>query len=656
MSYWLEGLNPEQIEAVKHNNGPQLILAGAGSGKTTVLIARAGRLISENKCKTEELLLLTFTNKAAREIKERIIAKLGKQGQSIWAGTFHSFGLLILKEYGKHVGLPKRFSIVSQNEAQGIIKDVMKNLNVYGKDGFDVAKLQWMLSAWKEKGQRKAMTEDPYEEMTELLLPKYQERLKELGAVDFDHLIYYPIEILTKYPDIKAKVRKKFPYVMIDEFQDTNLAQMKLVKLIVDEEKPNLSVVGDDDQSIYGWRGAEIKNILNFPKTYKDCQTVKLIRNYRCNPAILELANHVIRKNTTRHDKDLIAERKEAPKKPELFVFESEEDEADKTIFELQRLFKKKVSPKEIAILYRSNSQGAFLESYLRRERIPYKISGNTGFFDRKEVKDVLSFVHAALYPSDIHYRRILNTPSRGIGMSTIEVLQNTPGSFVHNAKNWRVLDISQKSGHAIENLNTKLYTFKRQLAAGAFARQAIEHFLDEIEYKSHVRKLAKDADAFGKQWMIIDVLLNVLDSFQKKKPGKEGLSDFLETMELRDYDSNEDKAELQLLTFHACKGLEFSHVFLLGLEEDLLPHARLGNDVSEERRLFYVAITRAKTSLIFSYNRFRKRMGRRKAVAPSRFLLEIPKDSYVVFENGRRPITETDRTSLVADFLKSLD
>ncbi len=650
---WLTNLNPEQVEAVLHNQGPMLILAGAGSGKTTVLISRAGRLIEEKICTVEQLLVLTFTNKSSRELKHRVEARIGKSAKKLWASTFHSFGVKILKEHGTHLGLPKNFAILDQRDVGGILKELVKNTHVYGKDAFDIDQLQSMLGAWREKGQKKANVDDPYEIILEAILPSYEERLYAMGAVDFDQLIQGPIELLEKHPEAAKKITSRFSQIMVDEFQDTNKSQFKLIKLLL-QGHTNLTVVGDDDQSIYGWRGAEIENILRFPQSFKNCKTVKLVRNYRCNPAILDMANAVISKNTDRHGKKLIAEKKVASlNKPEFFEYETEEQEAEKTLAEFVRLKRDGVKYSDMAVLYRSNSQGALLESYLRKEKIPYRISGGTAFFDRKEIKDILAYLRCAIYPSEIALRRIMNTPARGIGSTSVEKLQKSDMNFVAACRSWKDLDLPEKAGAAIDMLLHSFTEFQNDLIKAPSFSVCVKDYLQKIGYLKYLEDQSKSAAAYHKTKSLVDIFCNVFDSYQKQesKDPKKALVEFVENMELRDLPDEENKDEVNLLTFHACKGLEFTHVFLLGVEEDLIPHRVLGTNISEERRLFYVAITRAKDRLYLSRAKKRNRNGRTVSTQRSRFLLELKPEFFTVLEGGR-PITETDRESLVSSFL----
>ncbi|MFK8137023.1 MAG: ATP-dependent helicase [Bdellovibrionales bacterium] len=666
MSHWLQGLNPEQKEAACHNHGPMLILAGAGSGKTTVLVSRTGRMIEEGIAEPHEICVLTFTNKAAKELQLRVSAKLGKLSKGLWAGTFHSFGLGVLREHHKKMRLPKNFGIMGSGDQVAIVKELLKNLTD-SKDAYDSEKLISLMSSFRNEGRTKAKSDEEYEVAVEWLLPKYIKRLEALGVVDFDELLLGPIRLAEKYPDIRKGLQHKFKQLMVDEFQDTNKLQMKMVMLLGFEHK-NISVVGDDDQSIYGWRGAEVSNILNFPNMFDECQVVRLERNYRSTPAILNVANAVISKNEKRHDKILRSDVAAEPgEKPELFVFENEDEEAERVSSEIMSLEKDGYNHGEFAILYRSNSQGALMEAELRKHKIPYKLNGGTAFFDRKETKDILAYIRCSLHPSELALRRIINTPHRGIGETTIERLsiyaEAHKVSFQKAVRSWSSAGVDSKIGKSIESLFLELKEMVPEMLnpGNDSPGQALLRYMSKIGYKNYVEKQAKDHKSAASKWAIVEIFANVFDSFLAQGGRTEkSIIDFIDAMELRenlDDSSDKDKTpKVQLLTFHACKGLEYPVCFMIGLEEDIIPHKTLGEDISEERRLFYVAVTRAKIKLIMSRARERRKYGRMKKSAPSRFLLEIPESMVQQYELGFRPVSSSQRKNLLADLYKSLD
>lgn len=452
MSIWTQGLNAEQIEAVQHNDGPLLILAGAGSGKTTVLVARTGRMIADGIARPEEMCVLTFTNKSARELKHRVAAKVGDRAKGLWAGTFHSFGLRLLRTYHKEAGLPAQFGVIDQSDSQSILKELFKDIKITGKDKFDLEEVLSIINRRRVYGREKQEAFDEYHELAEILLPKFIKKMELLGVVDFESLLLKPIELFNEHPHVLEKVQNQFKYMMVDEFQDTNDTQMKLIEKMVAKHN-NICVVGDDDQSIYGWRGAQVANILDFPKNFKPCKVIRLERNYRSSPVILRAANELIEKNKKRHGKVLKAEGNfRTQEMPEVFTLGNEDEECQFIVREMRQLLSFGYQYKDMAVLYRSNSQGGLLEGVLRQNQIPYSVSGGTGFFDRKEIKDILAYLRFSLNPNDVGLRRIINTPARGIGDTSVEKINqfamNTKMSFVAAAQQW------QKQGSPIKREN----------------------------------------------------------------------------------------------------------------------------------------------------------------------------------------------------------
>jgi DNA helicase-2/ATP-dependent DNA helicase PcrA len=669
---WTQGLNPEQAKAVAHNHGPLLILAGAGSGKTTVLVARTGRLIADQIARPEGICVLTFTNKAARELKHRVAQKLtgrfAEGGKNIWAGTFHSFGLQILRQNHKEAGLPAHFGVIDQSDSQSILKELIKDISIAGKDKFDIEEILNIINTRRvEISQgRKEKTQgfDEYHEMAEMLLPKFMRKLDILGVVDFEGLLLKPLELFRSNPEVLEKIQDRFSQMMVDEFQDTNETQMKLVSDIVQKHR-NITFVGDDDQSIYGWRGAQVANILNFPKSFAPCEVIKLERNYRSTPAILGLANELISKNRHRHGKILKAEGKTSGQLPELFVIGSDDEEAEFAEREIQYFLQQGYKHQDIAILYRSNSQGGMIESVLRRNKVPYTVSGGTGFFDRKEIKDILAYLRFSMNPNDVGLRRIINTPPRGIGDTTIERLneyaQRNKMNFVKAAYEWPKVGVPDKAGESLAGLFDFLRGLPKKIMAGGEKSPGtvLVELFRELGYRDYLYTTTKEPHVAEKKWLFIEIFARVLDSFAKKGGVTEKtLREFVDAMELRDdgSDSEDDRNKVSLMTLHACKGLEFPCVLIVGVEEDLIPHKTLGSDVDEERRLFYVGLTRAKERLVLSRCRTRKRHGQIRPVTPSRFLLELPKDGIKTHTSEFRPVSAVQRETLLTDFLSNLD
>ncbi|MEK2644855.1 ATP-dependent helicase [Bdellovibrio sp. BCCA] len=663
---WLKGLNPEQQKAVKHNYGPLLILAGAGSGKTTVLVSRTGRVISERVAQAQEICVLTFTNKAARELKHRVQAKLGNTGKGLWAGTFHSFGLQILRRFHKHANLSPYFGIVDQSDCNSILKDLIKDIKNSGKDKFDVDKILSMINDRRTGLAVQNEAFDEYHEMAEVLAPKFAKRLEHLGVVDFEGLLIKPLQLFKEHPDILEKVQNSFSQVMVDEFQDTNRMQMDLIAQIVKSHN-NLTVVGDDDQSIYGWRGAEVKNILNFPQEFANCEVIKLERNYRSSAEILAIANAAISKNKNRHGKILRSQAaQDTGELPELFVLDREEDECEFVVSEILNFQRQGYKYKDFAILYRSNTQGGLIESSLRRANMPYSISGGTSIFDRREIKDLMAYLKQALAPNEVSLRRIINVPSRGIGDTTIEKLSEFALkkriNFVDACRFWKEAEVQDKAGESIDNLMKFIEDLPKNILdfqVGSSPGAKMVEIFQNIGYREYVYGTAADPTSAEKKWMVVEIFGRILDSYLGRRSYDiENIKSFVDSMLLRDDMSQEEEEpnKIQLMTLHASKGLEFPVVILAGLEEDLLPHKNLGSDIDEERRLFYVGVTRAKKRLVMSRCQQRKKNGAVRPVTPSRFLLELPKELYKEYPLGARPVVGQEREDLVANFLSKLD
>jgi len=677
---WTKGLNPQQAEAVLHTQGPLLILAGAGSGKTTVLVSRTGHLISNVKIDPNHICVLTFTNKAARELKHRVSHRLGSGAQGIWSGTFHSFGLQILRRYHRQADLPSHFGVIDQGDAEGILKELAGTIKNSAKESFRIDRLLEMINAWRSVGRKKAQNPaDEYEIMAEVLLPKYLRRLETLGVVDFEALLLRPLQLFQTRPEILSEMQDRYRHVMVDEFQDTNSTQFRLVQAISLTHQ-NLAVVGDDDQSIYGWRGACIENILDFPKHFSGCRVIRLESNYRSTPAILSLANNIIEKNAKRHGKVLRPNPNSGPgSKPELFVYDNDDVEIEEVVKHIISFRDQGIPLNDVAVLYRSNSQGALLEAALRRENLKYSITGGVGFFDRKETKDVLAYLRSALKPNEISLRRILNTPHRGIGETTVDRIsgfaRDKQVSFLSalrkaadvNHSGPAGLDVGERAARSIQAFLDLLDGLVPRLLAQTREPDAVGRelmaFLNQIGYRDHIRGVHKSDEVVSSRWQVLEILAQVLNRFVEQGGASiKTLHEFIDSMDLRDQPDeqsdgpNDSSQKVQLLTLHACKGLEFRAVVLMGLEEDLLPHRVLGGDVSEERRLFYVGVTRAKEHLVLTRARTRKKYGKVAPVTPSRFLEEIQPDLIVKYESGYRPLGATQRQSMLDDLRKRLD
>lgn len=662
---WYKGLNSEQCAAVAHNYGPLLILAGAGSGKTTVLVSRTGRMIEDGIAPASQICVLTFTNKAAKELKHRVQLKIGSKANGLWAGTFHSFGLQLLRKNYKRIGLSASFGVLDQNDTSAIIKELLKEVKNSTKEKFDADKLSNLINLIRAGKKPPVGVLEEYHELAEVLAPKYEKKLKSLGVTDFEGLLLEPLRLFKSHPEVLEGMQKHFSQIMVDEFQDTNLEQMKLVNALSDSHK-NLTVVGDDDQSIYGWRGAEINNILNFPHNFDKCEVVKLERNYRSVSTILDLGNEVISKNSKRHGKILKSTKTDTSnEKPEVFVLENEDEEADFVVREIQNFRSQNYQFSDIAILYRSNTQGGFIESAFRRAQIPYAISGGISIFDRKEAKDWLAYLKQSIWSDEVSLRRIINTPPRGIGETTLDKLteyaEKNGCDFQTACQKWKEVGVPDKTGEAIDSLLKWLWVFpQRLLDDESIGKTISERFLflvRESGYRDYLSQQSPEGNVFEKKWQVVEIVGRIIESFvNKREPTVAVLKEFIDAMMLRD-EANEDseKNQVQLMTIHASKGLEFPIILLVGIEEDLLPHKRLGGDIDEERRLFYVGITRAQQKLVLTYCRQRKKMGLIKPVFASRFLSDCAKNLYDFYEHGSRPVSGEARESLVNNFLKKL-
>jgi DNA helicase II / ATP-dependent DNA helicase PcrA len=691
MSSWLEGLNPEQQEAVQHVHGPLLILAGAGSGKTTVLIARSGYLIDNQFCKPSQIQVLTFTNKAARELMTRVRSRLGPQAKGLKAGTFHSFGLKFLRRYHDHFGYPSHFGVLDQNDALGLMRELAKSLSIVGRDQFDFEQVYQLVLEYRIFGRAKSVATEEYMSLAEWMHPKYMKALEHLAVVDFEDLILKPIELLKKYPQIQQDLYQETLFWMVDEFQDTNDAQMKLLHHLVNPQAPHLTVVGDDDQAIYGFRGAMVRHILNFPQEFPQARMISLERNYRSTAAILALANRVILENKERHDKILKPESGYQENiLPELFVLETEVEEAEWILKEVQSLKKRGVSLSQIAILYRANSQSQLIEAEFKSHQIPYRVTGGISLFDRKEIKDMAAYFKLMIQYHELSCRRIVNMPPRGIGELSLDkilaFMQKKTGkslscSFLEGLKSWELAGVEPRVGLAIETFVTLYEQLEiliqewdqmeevssySELFLSFFRKIGfIEYFLNSSPQRVSSGKVSTEEMTFDKKLTPIHIFLNSLDRYIRKQKIensqtslREIIKGYLEFFELKDdgEDRLDSLEQVQMMTLHASKGLEFEHVFLPGLEEDLLPHKVLGLDTHEERRLFYVGITRAKKRLYLSRAQTRKRYGAQRPVAPSRFIQDLPESVLKSYQQGVRPVEAKNLDSVISHFMKSLE
>lgn len=640
----LSTLNPPQREAVTTQHGPLLVLAGAGTGKTRVITFRIAELIRRG-VPPDRILSVTFTNKAAKEMLERASHLLGNKGarKKPVISTFHSLCVRILREEIEVLGYPSRFAIYDRGDQESAARTALREVRIADK-AMRPADLLNVISKWKMAGvppERAAdFVENDQEFLAAVAYRKYQKNLRSSGAVDFDDLLLLTDHLFQTNPEVLKRQQQKFDYVQVDEYQDTNGVQFRLVEALVAPHK-NLCVVGDDDQSIYGWRGAEVEHILGFDRHFPGAKVVRLENNYRCTDQILDLANRLVKHNQGRYDKTLIAHK--TSQHPVRFAeFESETEEAEKLVAEIKFLIEEKNFPaSSIAILFRTNEQPRVFETELRRKEIPYVLVGSQSFFDKKEVRDLMAYLKAIAFPQDdISLMRIINTPTRGIGASTVEkistrAVQQGCHFFEAVDDSLKACDLSQKAVDAVKNFQRLLETYRRRSQSEAHRLSDLVYdLIKTIDYDSEIARQYKDeAQQITRKEVLEGLVSSVSDYVQQAE--KPSLYEFIETSALggRDEESNkEDQLAgqgVKLMTLHSAKGLEFPWVYLVGLEEGYLPHRRSVEDASrkaieEERRLAYVGITRAKDYLTISRAGTRKKWGKVRISLPSRFLHEM--------------------------------
>ena len=635
----LNGLNDKQLEAVEFSSGPLLVLAGAGSGKTRVLTTKVAYLVEEMNVDPYNILAITFTNKAAKEMKERVVNMLGPKAYSIQISTFHSFGLMIVRDNYEKLGYEKNFTILDSDDSLTIIKKILKDMNldpkVYNPRGIrnkiSGAKNELMDSKYYS---RFANTE--YEEIVLSVFEKYEKRLKKNNSLDFDDLLLLPIKLFKENPDVLRDYQERFKYILVDEYQDTNEAQYRIIKMLGSLYR-NVCVVGDLDQSIYGFRGANYRNILNFEKDYPDACVIPLEENYRSTGNILNVANDIIKNNKHRKDKNLWTKNIDGPKIRYHRSYD-EKDEAHFVMGEIRKLINSGVKKDDIAVLYRTNAQSRNMEEELLRENIPYKVVGSFYFYNRKEIKDLISYLKL-IYNSndDVSLLRIINVPKRQIGPKTVE-------------------NLSMK---AISN-GTSLYD-----AIDSGKELAFKKVIEEIKKESENLSLTELVDLVldfsgmrkeleNTKTIESEIRLENLEEFKsitknfEENNGVISLEEFLLEISLvSDIEEHKNNTDVvTLMTIHSAKGLEFDHVFLIGLEEGLFPHTNSmdsPDEIEEERRLCYVAVTRAKKSLTLVNAKRRMLYGNTNSNLPSRFIGEIS-DDYLDKDEEEKPIFNKEK------------
>jgi DNA helicase-2/ATP-dependent DNA helicase PcrA len=661
----LSGLNPPQREAVRHGDGPLLVLAGAGSGKTRVLTYRVAHLI-ERGFPARAVCALSFTNRAADEMQERLGALVGgRDARELTASTFHALGLTILKAHRP------RFTIYDTADQLGVVREALRAIRVDDKK-FDpraiLARISRAKNAFREPAGGPLEIGDDLDLVTARVYPRYQQALAGFAAVDFDDLIVETVRLLDTDPEAGRRWGERFRYVLVDEYQDTNRAQLELLRRLAVAHK-NVTVVGDDDQSIYSWRGAEAANILEFERHFPGARIVKLEQNYRSTPVILAAANAVIKNNRVRHAKELWSEAGGGDRIV-LAVGADADAEAKFVCDEIERLrLEERRRYRDIAVLYRANVQAKPLEEAFLGRRLPYVLHGGQQFFERKEVKDVIAYLKLALNPRDeIALRRIVNYPARGIGATTIE--RCAAWAQARNVPLWEALAQIETVPGVASASKAAVTAFvaliaRTRAAIDVDAGGAAQDLVSAIRLYDDVRAASTTPLAAQRR---IDHVQDLLRSIAAREPGVEPLRAYLHVITLHTQDDDDTDAEadqVTMTTLHGAKGLEWPIVFLVGVEEELLPHARTlyGDDeatgpadVSEERRLAYVGITRARERLILSRALVRVKHGQDRPRTPSRFLDEIPADLVTrrdLKAEARAPVDKTELKSFFQGFLK---
>ena len=636
MNSLLTGLNKEQQQAVQHTEGPLLILAGAGSGKTKVLTVRIAHLLAQG-INPYEILAITFTNKAAKEMKSRVEGLVGDVANRIWLSTFHSFCAKFLRfEIDSFLGYNSNFTIYDTSDSQAVIKAALKALNLddkYYPVGAMIAAISDAKNQLLFASDFRKQARDFYQQKVADVYEYYERELRKNNALDFDDLLLVSVKLLQSNAAVLDKYSHRFRYVMIDEYQDTNHAQYLLAKLLASHWK-NIAVVGDADQSIYAWRGADIQNIIDFEKDYPNCTSIKLEQNYRSTKIILDAANAVIDNNEGRPEKNLWTDKTEGAK-IQHFTAQSEHEEA---AFIGDTIAKKHdihdVPYGDMAILYRTNAQSRVLEEALIKRALPYTMVGGTKFYDRKEIKDVLAYLRVLYNPfDDLSLLRIINVPKRSIGATTVAKLQeyaraNGTSLFMTLTQLHLIDSIKGKTKEKLEEFGILIFTLVSEME-NRTVLDILESILDRTGYLAQLEESTDPQDQARAE--NIGELLSVAKDFQDTNPSGT-VEDFLEQVALvNDVDSFEqEESKVTLMTLHAAKGLEFPIVFLCGLEEGLFPHSRTlmnPEEIEEERRLAYVGITRAEKELYISNATTRTVFGRTSSYLPSRFIDEIPEE-----------------------------
>lgn len=627
-------LNPQQLEAVEATEGPILILAGAGSGKTRVITYRIVHLIENLRIRPDVVLAVTFTNKAADQMKQRVRSQLGAGRPSDpWISTFHSLCVRLLRREIEVLGYSREFTIYDSEDQLQVVKAVIKEMALDDKSLTPRAVQSRISAAKNQRTSPEAMAEEAWQpewERTAAIYADYEKRLRKANALDFDDLLGKTVELFERHPGIAERYSERFRYIMVDEYQDTNRTQYKLVRHL-SRIHGNICVVGDEDQSIYSWRGADIQNILSFEKDYPEVRTVRLEQNYRSTKTILAAASAVVANNEARKGKELWTENDAGGK---IEYFEARDPDQEAAFVAEKLLAARRAQPgRHIAVLYRINFLSRILEEMFRRFDIPYRVVGGFSFYERAEVKDLISYLTAGLNPDDsVHLLRIINTPPRGIGKTTVDTLIDLAAQREQSL--WQVIGtivdeekLPLRSRRALRAFRTMMEEFIES-AETLGASGLLQTIVEKTGYLEGLREEGTD-EALAR----VDNVRELMNAAQESEEREENLRDFLDNAALvSDQDDYDETAPVTLMTLHTAKGLEFPVVFIIGLEDGLFPHSRSLNEQSsleEERRLFYVGMTRAEEQLYLTASRYRRTFGTMEPVVSevSRFLGEIPPD-----------------------------
>ncbi len=632
-------LNPAQHDAVNTLSGPLLVLAGAGTGKTRVVTYRIAQLMRSG-IRPARILAVTFTNKAAGEMRERALALIGKRTKSTpEISTFHSLCVRVLKRHARRLGYPAAFAIYDRGDQEGVARGALREIRAPSavmKPG----DLIWRISGWKTAGVRPdraaALAETDKDHLAAAAYRRYQNALKTAGAMDFDDLLLLTEELFAQHPEALRTEAGRFDHLLVDEYQDTNGVQYRIVKALAEGHR-NLCVVGDDDQSIYGWRGAEVTHILRFKRDWPEAKVVRLEVNYRSTQEILAWANRLIAYNKVRHDKRLRSElRGESPR---ILQCKDETEEAKTVVGEIgAAITARRRKARDFAILCRTNEQPRSFEAELRRAKIPYVLLGGMSFFDRKEVRDLMAYIKLLAKPRDeVALLRIINTPPRGIGQTTVRKLMQA--AIATGKPAWdmlaapsRIEGVNDSAREGIRRLRELVARYREQSKRLPLGR-LIRGLVDELGYRDELARLYPKPEDRDARWAAVEELMGTVENYGRRA-ARPSLAGFLQQMALsttdddRDKESKLDRDAVALMTLHAAKGLEFPEVYMVGMEENLLPHHRsIGADgaaVDEERRLCYVGVTRAQRRLTLSLALSRTKWGKPRPTQPSRFLYEL--------------------------------